>query len=175
MSAAWPDDPALARIASIHAPSADDGDRYRHTVVATEDDRVVGGGTILGSALHPTRLFVVVIVGGSHRRRGVGTLLLERLVELGDARPLIARVREHDDPGLAFLGAHGFELLMRNRVGVVDPQDRRVRAWEAGALRTGITLAPSDRAREEVARLHEAAYRREHASWAPVATRPPEE
>jgi ribosomal protein S18 acetylase RimI-like enzyme len=97
----------------------------RRTLVFVRDDEIVGAGTLLASARHPSRYFVVVLVAPDARRRGVGSKLLTELVGLGDGRPLLARVREADTAGLAFLCARGFNVLTRSRVGVVDPHDGR--------------------------------------------------
>jgi GNAT superfamily N-acetyltransferase len=133
----------------------------------------VGGvGTLVGSARHPTRLFVVIAVAPELRRRGIGTALLDELVALADGRPLLARTRESDRASLAFLRARGFGPLMRNRTGVVDPRDPRVARW-VGA-QDAITL-DSRASQEEIARAHEDAYRWEHESWSPTSTRPLEE
>ncbi len=172
LASAWSDDAALREISSIHGPILDTEDRWRRTLVFVRDGELVGAGTLLASARHPSRYFVVVLVAPDARRRAVGSTLLKALVELGDGRPLLARVRETDRVGLRFLRAHGFHVLMRNRVGVVDPANPRVRAWISAAppalIEGGI---PHD----ELARAHEEAYAAEHAAWAPTTERPPEE
>lgn len=103
----------------------------------------------------------------------MGSALLAELVDLGDGRPLLARVLETDEAGLAFLGARGFHVLMRSRVGVVDPHDPRVQAWVAAAAAP--SLIESNTSRAELALAHEDAYAAEHARWSPTTERPLEE
>ena len=172
LESAWPDDAALRDISAIHGLDLDREDRWRRTLVGVASGEVVGAGTLLGSARHPARYFVVLLVAPGFRRRGIGTALLAELVALGDGRPLLARVREADAAGLGFLRARGFEVLMRNHVGIVDPGDPQVRAWNAGSPAARLE---GDASREELALAHEEAYAAEHASWSPTTERPLEE
>jgi GNAT superfamily N-acetyltransferase len=172
LDSAWPGDATLASISAIHGPNLDSEDRWRRTLVFVRDDEVVGAGTLLASARHPSRYFAVVLVAPNARRRGVGSTLLAELVGLGDGRPLLARVREADTAGKAFLRTRGFNVLMRSRVGVVDPRDPHVQAWIAA---TPPGLIESSISRDELAVAHEAAYAAEHARWSPTTERPLEE
>ena len=170
LHASWPDDPVMVEISSQHRVDAEDDEgRSWRTLVAEEGDEVVGVGSLVASARHPARYLFVAAVAPERRRRGLGSALLADLRSCADARPLQARVRESDEPGIAFLRAHGFGPVMRSRTGVVDPGE--VAEWiernAGGPLRH-----PS---REEAARFHEAAYAFEHASWSPVGERPLEE
>jgi GNAT superfamily N-acetyltransferase len=172
LGAAWPHDSTLREISAIHGSDLESEGRWRRTLVYVRDDEVVGAGTLLATARHPSRYFVVVLVAPEARRCGVGSALLAELVEVGVGRPLLARVREADGAGLAFLDARGFRVLMRSRVGVVDPQDTRVRAWIAA---TPPRLVESQTPRDQLAIAHEDAYAAEHARWSPVSRRPLEE
>jgi hypothetical protein len=172
LKATWPDDGTLRDVSAIHGPDVDQGSRWRRTLVFVRGDRVVGAGSLLASARHPSRYFVVVLVAPAARRGGVGSALLAELVKVGDGRPLLARVRENDDTGLGFLRARGFEVVMRSRVGVVDPNDPQGQAWISAAPQISIETSVS---REEVALAHEEAYAAEHASWSPATERPLEE
>jgi GNAT superfamily N-acetyltransferase len=171
LRAAWPADLELRQISAIHGPDLDGEDRWRRTLVCAASGEVVGAGTVVGNARHPARYFVVLVVAQGFRRRGIASELLAELVSLGDGRPLLARVRETDEAGLSFLRARGFGVLMRSRVGVVDPRDPQVHAWLEGSpacLDAGVS-------REELARAHEKAYAAEHESWSPTTKRPVEE
>lgn len=172
LESGWPDDAALREISAIHGHDLDGEDRWRRTLVSVASGEVVGAGSLLGSARHPARYFVVLLVAPEFRRRGIGSALLAELVSFGDGRPLLARVRETDEAGLEFLSARGFEVLMRNRVGVVDPSDPHVRAWVAGSPAARLE---SDLSRQELALAHEQAYATEHASWSPTVKRPAKE
>lgn len=172
LDSAWPGDASLAAISAIHGSDLDSEDRWRRTLVYVRDDEIVGVGTLLANARHPSRYFVVVVVASDARRRGVGSKLLADLMGRGDGRPLLARVRETDTVGMAFLRARGFNILMRSRVGVVDPRDPNVQAWIAA---TPPSLIETSTPRDELAIAHEAAYAAEHARWSPTTERPPEE
>jgi GNAT superfamily N-acetyltransferase len=171
LRAAWPDDPVMVEISGQHRVDEDgeDGRSWR-TLVSAENGEVVGVGSLVASARHRARYSLVVAVAPEQRRRGIGSALLAELRAGSDGRPLRARARVVDEPGLAFLRAHGFGLLMRSRTGVVDP------AETAGWIeRNRGELVFERPEREQAARLHEDAYRREHASWSPASERPLEE
>lgn len=172
LESGWPDDAVLREISAIHGHDLDHADRWRRTLVSVASGEVVGAGSLLGSARHPTRYFVVLLVAPESRCHGIGSALLAELVSIGDGRPLLARVRESDEAGLGFLRARGFDVLMRSRVGVVDPSDPQVRAW---AAHSAAGLLEGDLSREEVALAHEEAYAAEHASWSPTTERSVEE
>lgn len=172
MEAAWPGDPTLREISAVHGPDVEGEARWRKTLIYAREEWVLGAATMLASARHPSRYFVVVVVAPDVRRRGVGSALLAECVKLGDGRPLLARVRENDPAGVGFLRAHGFNILMRNRIGVVDPNDDRVQGWMAETPSARIETGVS---RDELARAHEEAYAAEHASWAPMTERPLQE
>lgn len=172
LDAAWPSDAALASISAIHGANLDSDGRWRRTLVFVQDAEIVGAGTLLAGARHPSRYFVVVLVAPTARRRGLGSTLLGELIELGDGRPLLARVRDTDAAGLGFLQARGFAVLMQSRVGVVDPSDPRAQAWIAAAPPGRLE---SNTPRDELAIAHEEAYAAEHASWSPTTCRPLEE
>jgi N-acetylglutamate synthase-like GNAT family acetyltransferase len=171
LRAAWPDDPVMVEISNQHGVDFDDGrGRSRRTRVAEHGGEVVGVASLVGSARHQARYFLVVVVAEPFRRRGIGSGLLAELLTGSDGRPLQARVRVVDRPGLAFLRALGFDVLMRNRTGVVDPGGASV--WIERQPRVQSVRSAS---RERVARAHEVAYRLEHASWSPATERPLEE
>jgi ribosomal protein S18 acetylase RimI-like enzyme len=172
LASLWPDDRTLREISAIHGPDVESEDRWRRTLVFVDGEQILGVATLLAGARHPSRYFVVVLVTPDVRRRGIGSALLGESVKLGDRRPLLARVRESDRAGVGFLRSRGFNVLMRNRVGVVDPNDQRVRKWIA---ETSPTLVESDAPNEEVARAHEDAYAAEHATWSPATERPLDE
>ena len=172
LDSACPDDATLASISAIHGPDLDSEDRWRRTLVFVHHEDIVGAGTLLASARHPSRYVLVVLVAPDARRRGVGSKLLAELVGLGDGRRLLARVREDHTAATTFLRARGFHVLMRSRVDVVDPNDPRVQAWIAA---TPPSLIESNIPREELAIAHEAAYAAEHACWSPTTERPLEE
>lgn len=172
LTAAWPTDPVLVEISSLHGPDLDEGELQRRTFVAEEEGTIAGFASVVATRRHPTFSFFTVVVAPERRRRGIATRLLAELRRSYDARPQLARLRDTDAAGLAFLEANGFTLRMRSREVTVDPADAAVAGWIAD--QPAIELErPADR--EEVARAHEQAYGRVHASWAPTPARPLEE
>ena len=149
-------DPTLRQIVAVHAVE-------RGTLVVESGSTVAGAATLRHSDRHPSRLFLAGAVHPSRRRRGLGAALFDALPR--DGRPLLARVRDLDDDGGRFLRRRGFGLLMRNVVVVVDPAALAGRSPELAAPDSPAVLAHA----------HEAAYRRQHASWFPVTDRPLEE
>jgi GNAT superfamily N-acetyltransferase len=172
LAAAWPDDAVMVEISALHGPDVHGDDRRRRTLVAEVDRDLVGVATVLASPRHPTFSFFSSVVAPQHRRCGIGFTLLDELRQVWDERPLLARVRDTDRAGIAFLRANGFGLRMRSRSVSVDLGDADVGTW----IENQPTIALERHVgREEVARAHEQAYRRVHADWAPITDRPLEE
>ena len=172
LGAAWPEDPVMVEISALHGPDVDEDDRRRRTLVAELDRDLVGVGTVLASPRHPTFSFFTAVVAPEHRRCGIGSALLDELRRGWDRRPLLARVRETDEAGIAFLRADRFILRMRSRSVNVDPADADVVSWIEKQQPIALERPAS---RAEIARAHEQAYRRVHANWAPTPERPLEE
>jgi ribosomal protein S18 acetylase RimI-like enzyme len=167
----------LVEISAMHGPELDAVDRRRRTVVAEEDGALVGAATLIATPRHPTFFFFfffffTAVVTSERRRCGIATALLGELRAGADERPLLARVRETGEAGIAFLRSNGFGLLMRSRSVSVDPSAAEVRAWVASEPPIEFER-PAER--DAVARAHEQAYRRVRASWAPPTERPLEE
>lgn len=154
VAACWPDDPTMRELHGIHG-------RGTRTLVAMDDDEVVGAATVREGRFHPTRTELVVTVDPARRRRGIASALLAPLAERAD-RPFLARTRPGDEGGQSFLRAHGFRVVMRNRVALVDPMpplttDER-----------GLEVRAGDMPAEEAAEAIEKQYRVEHSLWAPA-------
>jgi GNAT superfamily N-acetyltransferase len=172
LAAAWPEDPVMVEISALHGPDVDGDDRRRRTLVAEVDRDLVGVATVLASPRHLTFSFFTAVVAPARRRRGIGLALLDELRQGWDERPLLARVRDTDEAGIAFLLANRFSLRMRSRSVTVDPGTADVVTWIENQQPLALERPAG---REEVARAHEQAYRRVHADWAPTTDRPLEE
>lgn len=172
LAAAWPEDPVMVEISALHGLDLDGDDRYRRTVVAEADRDLVGVATLLATPRHPTFAFFSAVVAPERRRRGIGTALFDRLRRDWDERPLLARVHETDEAGIAFLLANQFSLRMRSRSVSVDPSDAEVVKWIEAQQPIALERPAG---RERAARAHEQAYGRVHAEWAPTTGRPLEE
>jgi GNAT superfamily N-acetyltransferase len=98
------------------------GPHWRRTIVAETDGRPVAVATVFASRWHPERLWVGVEVAPAHRRRGVGTALLQAAKDASRhaGRPLRGKVFA-GSPGALFAEAHGFRVLQRSRTFSLGP------------------------------------------------------
>lgn len=169
---------------TIHEPANDERSGYRRTLVAEADGDLIGVGTIWDYWLHPARWRLALHVHPNARRRGVGTALLEQLTSMipsRDVRPLQAATSAGNTAGRQFLHRSGFDLLMRTRLGTVDPSIAiaairpEIDDATERATRTGYriaTLADESIATswtDELADLHAEIYRLGH-DWNPPAS-----
>ncbi|MBA2468768.1 MAG: GNAT family N-acetyltransferase [Chloroflexia bacterium] len=155
-------------------PDRNEPGRFRRTFVAALHDQVVGIGVIFRNWLHPLRLTVDVVVAPDHRRTGIGTALLDRLVAAiptGDARSLKAACWNDDEASEAFWRSHRFAPIMRTDIGTIDvTQACTVASAEIPA--DGITIVSGDQISQkdslwdEIAQLHDRVYRANH-EWSP--------
>jgi GNAT superfamily N-acetyltransferase len=93
---------------------------FRRTLVAEVDGEIVGVGTVLHGMRHPLHTWLSIEVAPDFRRRGIGTVLHNKLRELAEC-PLIARGRLDDPAAVAFLRHHDFRLLNRSWDGTFEP------------------------------------------------------
>jgi GNAT superfamily N-acetyltransferase len=183
VAAAWPHDALARSLFSVHGPARAAPGAFSRTVVDEVDGAVVGVGTVREYWLHPARWRIALHVAAPHRRRGIGSALLACLLAMvpaGDARPIQAATRADDLAGRAFLRRHGFRLVMRTRLGLLDPAHVGQDRWAEmeGATRrvevAGYRIEPvpdlaSDPARRRaLAALHAEVYRLAHR-WNPPA------
>jgi len=177
----WGDDPAALASFRVHGPASDESGAWSRTLVAESGGDVVGVGTAREYWLHPARWRLAVHVRPGARRRGIGGALFDRLVAglpMADPRPLQAATRENDADGVRFLGRRGFRLLMRTRLGALDPNDVVAAdraAWLAAEDRIAaagyrVAAMPDLGAGIEaaLAALHAAIYRAGHGGNPPV-------
>jgi GNAT superfamily N-acetyltransferase len=137
-----------------------DGGRYHRTRYVAEDTtgRVVGWGEVAHEPwqFHPRKYGLRLEVAAAHRRRGVGSALLARLLaELRRRDALLVRATATEDAAasITFLTRRGFREVWRNLpsrldVGAFDPAPFAPAAERVD--RQGVTLAPlaGERARD---------------------------
>jgi GNAT superfamily N-acetyltransferase len=107
--------------------------------VAEDEGRVVGTGYVfLGFASSDRSAHCRVLVRGSHRRRGIGRALFER-IDLHAAAIEAARLLadfEENPAGVAFAEALGFRRTRAEQAAVLDPRTVQL------APPTGVDLRP---------------------------------
>lgn len=128
----WGDDPVRLSLYRQHRDWQADGASaglLRRTLVATEDDTVVGAGTLFESTLHPRMYSVVINVARERQRRGIGTMLYDALSRLGSDRPWCAKMTLRDPAGMSFLARRGWHGLVGTLTGLLDPKVEAVTEW----------------------------------------------
>lgn len=169
---------------AVHGPAQDAPGTASRTLVAVCLDDVVGIGTIYEYWLHPAHWRLALHVHPGFRRRGIGSLLVEQLAEIGrrrNCRPIQAATGANDYPGRRFLARHAFRLLMRTRLGVLDPRLLDRGAWkliddatnQSKAMGYRIAslseMTPNVAFIDALANLHSEMYRLDHG-WNPPAS-----
>ncbi|ROZ63350.1 N-acetyltransferase [Kocuria soli] len=115
-------DPVIA-LRALMGPDTDEP-AWSRTVVATDDDVVVGAGAVQLNPLHPSRLWAFVEVGSANRGDGVGQALAARLREAGEQSHPGLPLRTKVGPGTtgeSFAQAQGMVPVMTHRHVVVAP------------------------------------------------------
>jgi GNAT superfamily N-acetyltransferase len=175
-------DPARQAPFRVHGAPLD-GDEFRRTLLVEPHGGVAAVGTLWRYWLHPGRRRLALHVAPRFRGQGLGGSLFRSLLSapapaMADL-PVQMATYADDRDGRRFLERRGFELLMRTRLGVVDPNRRSAavrrdldRATE-DVLRAGYCLRtlPELAARDPgvglaLARVHAEGYRAGHA-WNP--------
>jgi GNAT superfamily N-acetyltransferase len=118
------DDPELgAMVGGVHRPDAEPPD-WRRTLLACEDDAVIGVASAAASRYHPGTSPMNVVVRPDRRRRGVGRALLAALREavagLGTG-PLWTTVDGRSAAAVGFASAGGFAATIRYEVWQLGP------------------------------------------------------
>jgi GNAT superfamily N-acetyltransferase len=120
----------------------------RLSLVAVEGDSVVGWGSVtrLWPEAEPGKAAIWAMVRPSHRRRGLGSELAERVEQHaieGGATTLTAIV-ENDPAGLSFIQGRGYEETKATVISSLEPHAAEV------PPREGVAIVPvSDLAGEE--------------------------
>jgi GNAT superfamily N-acetyltransferase len=180
----WHDDDALAVASLLDADSdplwamqghrlhgsARDGQRWRRTLVACDQGRVIGAGTLVRNSVHGGSYPCAVEVAADRRRKGVATALIRALRDLRpQPLPLSGKVRERDRAAWPFGQAMGCQVYQRCPCPRLDPA--AAAAWclqnLAGTARlTSMSELPAAQA----AQLFQEQYRWVHERWSPVTS-----
>ena len=119
----------ISRAAWLHYGRALPPESQLGDWVAEEGGRVVGTGYVfLGFASSDRSAHCRVIVRGSHRRRGIGRALFDRVdahaAAVGAERLLVDF--EENDGGVAFAESLGFRQVRAEQTAVLDPRTVRL-------------------------------------------------
>lgn len=109
-------------------------------LVAEDDGVPVAAGAIRAQAIHPMRMWCFIETAPLQRRRGIGSALLNQLVErIPTDTALKARSVAGDDATAAWLQAHGFAQIQRAQrvlvaAGTFDASDIAVEELATGSV-----------------------------------------
>ncbi len=118
-------DPENHQVAAFRSSFAESSNEpFIRTIVAEHQGVPVGAGVIYETSLHTQRLWAYVEVAPDHRRKGVGSALLQHLKDAAQQAPSgVTALRSKTVPesaGLAFAEHHGFSVLQRSRMVRVE-------------------------------------------------------
>lgn len=130
---------------ALHGPAWREGRRWRQTWVAERAGHLIGAATVATNRVHDGRLLCAVEVAEQHRRRGLGSTLLQQAHQRApDPRPFAAKVAP-GPAGQHFVTAVGGVTYQRCNGATLDPSSSDVRAWAAGAVvPAGARIEPLD-------------------------------
>ncbi len=139
----YPDEPPIAEETLKWLMERGDPERPNARFVATAEGRIIGSGYLRGAPPLPD-LLLNIEVDATHRRRGIGTRLLEA-VDAADERrlPTLMMIVETDAGSLAFARHHGFAERDRQSESVLDLASFDPDAFadaQAAAVAGGITF-----------------------------------
>lgn len=154
---------------TLHGP--DRAHPFRRTLVA-EDDDMLGVVTVAASPIHTTGAACAIEIHPHHRRRGIGSALLDAVrSSLPGHFPLRAKVSPRDTQTMAFLRAAGAREYQRALGEEVDLGPAAL-AWARATLAPSrVTLLPLTAFKDhEVLAAFVELYAWIHASWNPVGS-----
>lgn len=167
-----PDPLWVMQMHAMHGPNRE-SPRWRRTRVAVLDEEIVGAVSIGVNQVHGGRLNGALEVSPSHRRQGIGRVLLAAGRDLRESDlPIMSKVRPDNAAAADFLDSVGGSLVQQCRGERVDPADPRVRDWCTAPIPVAdirVTslegVAPS-----MAASAYAEMYRWVHESWSPVTS-----
>ncbi|MEH3078757.1 MAG: GNAT family N-acetyltransferase [Quadrisphaera sp.] len=171
----------VAQCHALHGPPRD-GERWRRTLVAEVEGRVVGAATVARNRVHPDHCSGAVDVHPAWRRRGIGRRLLTAVrASRPEVRPLASKLRPSNAAALGFLAAAGGRVRQRCPGQVVDATDPRVLDWaeqQAASVTScdlaGLVVAGLEELTvEQLAAAFAEQYLWVHSTWSPVPPGPP--
>jgi GNAT superfamily N-acetyltransferase len=131
----WSHDPVFREIYDIHATASDEPLSRTLVAVRGDESEIVAVCSAQLGLRHPGRLWLAIHVRSDHRRRGIGSALLDELRRrLSDRRPFRVSASLADEESTRFLQTRGFRLVNRCEMGELDAADERVAA-ELASLR----------------------------------------
>ncbi|MDQ2839094.1 MAG: GNAT family N-acetyltransferase [Actinomycetota bacterium] len=148
-----------------------DGDRWRRSLIAERDGRLVGVVSAARNPVHPGRYSCAVEVSTAARRQHLGRMLLAEIQTLLPERlPLSGKVRPGDRAALELLAAVGGGIYQTCPGLRPDPASAQIQAWcAAQPLPDGVTLVPLSTLDTSVQlSCWIEFYLWNHASWSPA-------
>jgi GNAT superfamily N-acetyltransferase len=156
---------------TLHGPAIDDGPRWRRTLVAEVDGRVIGAATVATNRVHTREYNLAVEVASEHRQTGVATALIAATRDARrDPLEMAAKVRPDDAAGVALL-RHFAGRITQTCAGMrPDPCSDEIASWcHAVTVPTYVEVRPlGDISSSERERVWIEQYLWVHESWAPA-------
>lgn len=141
--------------------------RWRRTLVAESDGRIVGAGTVAANRVHPGRYNLAVEVAPDARGGGIARALIDQLRALPpEPLPMAAKLRPHDRAALALLHAFGGRIYQSCPGVCPDPTSGAIRRWATQF--SGNTAPLADVTQQTASELWAQQYEWIHEYWSPA-------
>jgi len=102
---------------------SEDGERYLHTLIAEQNEQIVGMGSVWTKLVHPHSAYIGIHVAPQHQAHGIGGALWDRLVAESEPcrrLPLQTALDVHQHRAQRFLQARGFREVKRTYQPTLD-------------------------------------------------------
>lgn len=142
--------------------------------MALEGGQLVGAVTLGENWVHPSRWTCAIEVAPVHRRRGIGTALLNDARGLRpDVSVLAGKVRPDDLAASGFARSVGARVVQHTPGLFVAPTSPELARWCEAATHVDVNVTSlTSVSRQDLAAAFAEQYRWVHASWSPVGPGP---
>ncbi|MFL2101496.1 GNAT family N-acetyltransferase [Desemzia sp. FAM 23991] len=89
------------------------GEKASFTLLALEEDRIVGVGSLWNNSIHPYRDYISIYIHPDYRKKGIGKELFDQLFLASNTKKLQITIQSTDQQALDFLNKCGFKLARK--------------------------------------------------------------
>lgn len=89
------------------------GEKANTSVVALEEDRMIGIGRMWNNPIHPYREYIGIYVKPEYRKQGIGKELFNQLHQSSKTQKLQVAVQSKDTTAISFLSTCGFQVARK--------------------------------------------------------------